>query len=217
MPQWGEMWEPESLVVIGLTFFVAGAVKGVIGMGLPTISLALLAATLGLHQAMALLLFPSFGDQSVAGAGGARAACQPAPPVDVAGGGVRRRLVQRRRPGQDRYGAADRASRRSDLHLFGPGPRPAARSESGPIRTLAVAGRRRRERRPYRADRLVRRSRRALYAGARHAARRPCSGNGNSLCGFDRRPRRIAGRPPATVAGRRRPVPSAPRSRRWSE
>ena len=39
---------------------MAGAVKGVIGMGLPTISLALLAATLGLHQAMALLLFPSF-------------------------------------------------------------------------------------------------------------------------------------------------------------
>jgi uncharacterized membrane protein YfcA len=47
------------LVVIG-TFLIAGAVKGVIGLGLPTVSLALLTVALDLPTAMALLLAPSF-------------------------------------------------------------------------------------------------------------------------------------------------------------
>jgi uncharacterized membrane protein YfcA len=42
------------------TFLLAGLVKGVIGLGLPTVSLAVLTATIGLPQAMALLLVPSF-------------------------------------------------------------------------------------------------------------------------------------------------------------
>lgn len=46
-------------VVIG-TFLIAGAVKGVIGLGLPSVSLALLTVALDLHSAMALLLVPSF-------------------------------------------------------------------------------------------------------------------------------------------------------------
>jgi len=50
---------PESLAVIGLTFLVAGFVKGVIGLGLPTVSLALLTATVGLKSGMALLIVPS--------------------------------------------------------------------------------------------------------------------------------------------------------------
>lgn len=41
------------------TFLLAGTVKGVIGLGLPTISLAILTATLDLKTAMALLLLPS--------------------------------------------------------------------------------------------------------------------------------------------------------------
>lgn len=49
-----------SLILITLTFLLAGTVKGVIGMGLPSVSLALLTASLGLPQAMALLLVPSF-------------------------------------------------------------------------------------------------------------------------------------------------------------
>ena len=53
------MWTPESFVIIGLTFFIAGSVKGVIGLGLPTVALALLTATYGLKPAMALLLIPS--------------------------------------------------------------------------------------------------------------------------------------------------------------
>ena len=53
------MWSAETVTVVALTFFVAGFVKGVVGLGLPTISLAALTATLGLHPAMALVLAPS--------------------------------------------------------------------------------------------------------------------------------------------------------------
>ena len=54
------MWTPEDFLIIALTFFLAGLVKGVIGLGVPTVSLAILTATLGLKPAMALLLLPSF-------------------------------------------------------------------------------------------------------------------------------------------------------------
>lgn len=49
-----------TLLAVAGTFLVAGAVKGVIGLGLPTVSLALLTVAIGLPQAMALLLVPSF-------------------------------------------------------------------------------------------------------------------------------------------------------------
>ncbi len=48
-----------TLTTIGLTFLLAGTVKGVIGLGLPTVSLAILTVALGLQPAMALLLVPS--------------------------------------------------------------------------------------------------------------------------------------------------------------
>ncbi len=48
-----------QVLLITVTFLVAGGVKGVIGMGMPTVSLALLTATLGLQPAMALLLAPT--------------------------------------------------------------------------------------------------------------------------------------------------------------
>lgn len=54
------MWTAETLALVGGTFLLAGLVKGVIGLGVPTVSLALLTATLGLQPAMALLLFPAF-------------------------------------------------------------------------------------------------------------------------------------------------------------
>jgi len=47
------------LVVLG-TFLLAGTVKGIIGLGLPTVSLALLTVAIGLPDAMALILVPSF-------------------------------------------------------------------------------------------------------------------------------------------------------------
>ncbi len=54
------MWTLETLVIVGATFLLAGGVKGVIGLGLPSVSLALLAATLGLKEAMAIMLIPAF-------------------------------------------------------------------------------------------------------------------------------------------------------------
>ncbi len=60
------------LAVVG-TFLIAGTVKGVIGLGLPTVSLALLTVAIDLPSAMALLLVPSLLTnlwQAVAGGGG---------------------------------------------------------------------------------------------------------------------------------------------------
>jgi uncharacterized membrane protein YfcA len=54
------LMEPTALLIVAATFLLAGTVKGVIGLGLPTVSLALLTATLGLQPAMALMLAPSF-------------------------------------------------------------------------------------------------------------------------------------------------------------
>jgi len=54
------MFEPLNILIVAATFLLAGTVKGVIGLGLPTVSLALLTVALGLPQAMAILLVPSF-------------------------------------------------------------------------------------------------------------------------------------------------------------
>jgi uncharacterized membrane protein YfcA len=53
------MWTAEILIIVCATFLFAGSVKGVVGLGLPTIALALLAATVGLREAIALMLVPS--------------------------------------------------------------------------------------------------------------------------------------------------------------
>jgi uncharacterized membrane protein YfcA len=54
------MFETTLLFIIFFTFLLAGFVKGVIGLGLPTVSLALLTVATDLPSAMALLLVPSF-------------------------------------------------------------------------------------------------------------------------------------------------------------
>ncbi len=54
------MWSVEILTLAAVTFFLAGVVKGVVGLGLPTVTLAVFTATIGLKPAMALLLVPSF-------------------------------------------------------------------------------------------------------------------------------------------------------------
>ena len=69
------MFDPPTIAAIVATFLLAGTVKGVIGLGLPTVSLGLMAAVLDLPTAMALLLVPSLGTnvwQALAG-GHARA------------------------------------------------------------------------------------------------------------------------------------------------
>jgi uncharacterized membrane protein YfcA len=55
----GGVWPIELVLVVAATFILAGLVKGVIGMGLPTIALAALTAMQGLGEAMVLLLVPS--------------------------------------------------------------------------------------------------------------------------------------------------------------
>ncbi|MBT7954282.1 MAG: sulfite exporter TauE/SafE family protein [Rhodospirillaceae bacterium] len=50
----------ETLIIITVTFLISGSVKGVIGLGLPSVSLALLTATLGLKDAMAIIIIPTF-------------------------------------------------------------------------------------------------------------------------------------------------------------
>ena len=54
------MFDPFTILAVAGTFLIAGTVKGVIGLGLPTVSLALLTVALDLPAAMALLLVPSF-------------------------------------------------------------------------------------------------------------------------------------------------------------
>ena len=46
-------------ILIGGTFLLAGLVKGVIGMGLPTVAMGLLAVVLPPAEAAALLVIPS--------------------------------------------------------------------------------------------------------------------------------------------------------------
>jgi uncharacterized membrane protein YfcA len=53
------MFDVFTVCIILATFLLAGAVKGVTGLGLPTVSLALLTVALDMPTAMALLLIPS--------------------------------------------------------------------------------------------------------------------------------------------------------------
>ena len=69
------MPDPFESAIIMLTFLLAGTVKGVIGLGLPTVSLGILAATLDLTTAIAVLIIPAFITnvwQAVAGGNGRR-------------------------------------------------------------------------------------------------------------------------------------------------
>lgn len=54
------MFDITTLIIVAATFVLAGVVKGVIGLGLPTVSLAVLTVAIDLPSAMALLLAPSF-------------------------------------------------------------------------------------------------------------------------------------------------------------
>ncbi len=53
------MFPPETIALIAATFLIAGMVKGLVGLGLPTIALALLSAGIGLKEAIALTLVPA--------------------------------------------------------------------------------------------------------------------------------------------------------------
>ena len=51
--------DPHFIIWTIVTFLLAGTVKGVIGSGLPAISMGILTAVIGLHPAMALMLAPT--------------------------------------------------------------------------------------------------------------------------------------------------------------
>lgn len=50
----------DAWVLIGTAFFVAGLVKGVSGLGLPSVAIGIMTLGIGLKSAIALLLLPSF-------------------------------------------------------------------------------------------------------------------------------------------------------------
>ena len=54
------MLEPSTIAAIAGAFLIGGVVKGVIGLGLPSVSLALLAVIIDLPSAMALIVVPTF-------------------------------------------------------------------------------------------------------------------------------------------------------------
>ncbi|MGI9510289.1 MAG: sulfite exporter TauE/SafE family protein, partial [Geminicoccaceae bacterium] len=58
MTDWA-MPSGDMIALIAGTFFVAGLVKGTLGLGLPTIVLGVLAAPLGLKEAIGFMLLPS--------------------------------------------------------------------------------------------------------------------------------------------------------------
>ncbi len=53
------MADPNLLIMVGMVFCIAGFVKGMVGLGLPTVSLGLLSIIVDLPTAMVLLVMPS--------------------------------------------------------------------------------------------------------------------------------------------------------------
>ena len=62
-----------SIVIVMLVFLLAGGVKGVVGLGLPTVAVAILSATFGIEAALPTLVIPSFVTNVWQGAIGGRA------------------------------------------------------------------------------------------------------------------------------------------------
>ncbi|MEM1201150.1 MAG: sulfite exporter TauE/SafE family protein [Pseudomonadota bacterium] len=53
------MWTVETLALVTITFLIGGLVKGALGLGLPPIALAFMAAPLGVKAAMGIMLGPT--------------------------------------------------------------------------------------------------------------------------------------------------------------
>lgn len=53
------MFDLPTILIVTIAFAMAGGVKGVVGLGLPTISISVLTAAFDLTTGMALLIFPS--------------------------------------------------------------------------------------------------------------------------------------------------------------
>jgi uncharacterized membrane protein YfcA len=71
-PEPSRMEDPLVIALaVCLTFFIAGTVKGIIGMGLPTVAIGLLSLAMSPAQAAAILIVPSFFTNVWQGAVGA--------------------------------------------------------------------------------------------------------------------------------------------------
>lgn len=66
------MPEPQILALVGVIFLLAGAVKGVVGVGLPTVAVGLMTAVIGLHEAVQLVVVPALLTNVWQGAVGGR-------------------------------------------------------------------------------------------------------------------------------------------------
>ncbi len=55
-----EFWQPERVALILAAYFIAGAVKGLIGMGLPVVTLAILGSTIGVRETLTMMVLPGF-------------------------------------------------------------------------------------------------------------------------------------------------------------
>lgn len=64
------MWSADVLALVLLAFFLGGMVKGVVGFGLPVVALAMLATTLGLKEAIALIVVSAIITNIYQGAAG---------------------------------------------------------------------------------------------------------------------------------------------------
>lgn len=53
------MPDPATIAIVLAVFVVAGTVKGTVGMGLPVVAVGLLTVTIGLHQAIVLIVVPA--------------------------------------------------------------------------------------------------------------------------------------------------------------
>ena len=52
------MWTLETVALVTITFLCAGFVKGAVGLGIPVVALAFMAAPLGLKAALAIIIVP---------------------------------------------------------------------------------------------------------------------------------------------------------------
>lgn len=86
--------QTQQLLFVVVVFVLAGGVKGVTGMGLPTVAVSLLGLWLAPAQATALLLAPSLAT-NVAQCRGPPVAPGPAPVAWVGGSGGRDGLCAR--------------------------------------------------------------------------------------------------------------------------
>lgn len=63
---------PETLALVAAIFLLAGGVKGIVGVGLPTVAVGLMTAVIGLHEAVQLVVVPALVTNIWQGAVGGR-------------------------------------------------------------------------------------------------------------------------------------------------